>query len=58
MVKHRYMPVLAYKELYMQEKGQKKFRLIVSEVSPYVGSPVFPIFSRLIKSSFYELVSY
>ena len=40
MIKHRNMPVLAFKEPYMQEKGLIKFRRIISEVTSFVGNLV------------------
>ena len=48
MVKHRNMPVLAYKEPWMQENGQNKFRTIVSEVLFIVGKNVKTIHKRIL----------
>ena len=59
MIKHRYKPVLANKEPWMQENGLNKFHTITSEVASYFGNPVdwgviiiycyyFDIISRLI----------
>ena len=40
MIKHRNKPVLACKELRIQENGLNKFHTIVSEVWSFVGNPV------------------
>ena len=40
-IKHRNKPVLAYKDPYMQEIGLNKFRTIFSEVSSFMGNPVY-----------------
>ena len=46
MIKHRNKPGSAYKKAWMQENGQNKFRTIVSEVSSFLGNPVY-LFYRI-----------